>query len=62
MYTLLCDDCNVMFENEDPECGYCDQCWSVREKIEEKLDEEEKCNCLYGCDYCLAIEPRIGRD
>ena len=60
MWICKCDDCDKMFENEDIDCAYCDACWEEREAVAAKMDEveEKDCHCLYGCDYCLMLEPR----
>jgi len=39
---------------EDSGIYFCMRCAEV--------ESEDECDCLYGCDYCLAVEPRVGRD
>lgn len=56
----MCEDCGDEFESDNISTAYCDACWYHHET---HIDESEKeCECLWGCDYCLGVESRIGRN
>lgn len=40
---------------EDSGIYICQECY-------ENPTQENDCHCLYGCDYCLMLEPRVGRN
>ena len=61
MYRNTCVDCDKVFMADDLKDLVCDTCWNEQNKDEEVTIEKE-CECLFGCDYCLGTEPRIGRD
>lgn len=58
-------------------CQFCRK-WLFREDVKKEMPEdsgmyaceeccenpcnEKECDCLYGCDYCLAVELRIGKN
>jgi len=52
--TWLFNDDRKIESPEDSGIYLCGRCVEI--------DGEEKCDCLFGCDYCLAVEPRVGRD
>ena len=60
-FMCVCEDCAEEFESNDKDVAYCDACWYHHENHDEE-ELQNECACLWGCDYCLGTEPRIGRD
>ncbi len=65
-------DCDVMIDgcHELMNCTeICDKCmfgeWTqteLNEREDMKLFEQgSSCHCMGGCEWCLCVEPRIGR-
>ena len=63
---VRCSNCNMNLTFTFPvfeETGvvFCKKCWE-NESVEEEIIITKECSCVNGCDWCLDIEPRIGRD
>lgn len=64
---IRCSECNcnitwvVGLEKQELDGEYfCKMCWNLESEPVEVVEKE--CTCLGGCDWCLGVEPRIGRD